>query len=61
MELAGLYQCPEKLIQVIYNGVDAAEMFGLSAEGWELVQRLDLLAADLIMLMPVRVTKAKKY
>jgi glycosyltransferase involved in cell wall biosynthesis len=59
MELAGLYGCPEQAVQVIYNGVDAAEMFGLSVEGWELVQRLQLLAADLIMLMPVRVTRAK--
>ncbi len=34
-------------------------MFGLTSSGWELTQRLDLLAADLIMLMPVRVTRAK--
>ncbi len=59
IELAGLYSCPEKIVHVIYNGVDAAEMFGLSVEGRELVQRLELLTADLIMLMPVRVTRAK--
>jgi len=58
-ELVALYQCPPEEIQVIYNGVDAAEMFGLTASGWDLAQRLDLLAADLIMLMPVRVTKVK--
>lgn len=58
-ELASLYQCPPEKIRVIYNGVDAAELFGLTASGWDLAQRLDLLAADLIMLMPVRVTKAK--
>ncbi len=58
-ELAGLYGCPEDAIHVIYNGVDAAQIFGLSAEGAALVERLQLLRADLIMLMPVRVTKAK--
>jgi glycosyltransferase involved in cell wall biosynthesis len=58
-ELASLYQCPPEKIRVIYNGVDAKEMFGLTPFGWDLTQRLDLLAADLIMLMPVRVTKVK--
>jgi glycosyltransferase involved in cell wall biosynthesis len=58
-ELAGLYRCPPEEIRVIYNGVDPAELFGLTAAGWELVQRLDLLAADLVLLMPVRVTRAK--
>lgn len=58
-ELAGLYACPPEAINVIYNGVNPAELYGLTAEGWQLVQRLDLLAADLILLMPVRVTRAK--
>ncbi len=58
-ELLRLYNCPEEAVHVICNGVDAAEMLALSGEGWDLVQRLDLLTADLIMLMPVRVTRAK--
>jgi mannosylglucosylglycerate synthase len=58
-ELLGLYKCPEEAVQVIYNGVDAVQIFGLTAESAALVERLDLLAADLILLMPVRVTKAK--
>jgi glycosyltransferase involved in cell wall biosynthesis len=58
-ELAGLYGCPQDAIRVIYNGVDAAQIFGLSVEGSALVKRLDLLRADLLLLMPVRVTKAK--
>ena len=58
-ELAGLYQCPPEAIQVITNGVNPQEMFALSAESWELVTKLDLLAADLILLMPVRVTRLK--
>ena len=58
-ELVGLYHCPAKEVRVIYNGVDPAELFGLTAASWELIQRLDLLAADLVLLMPVRVTRAK--
>jgi mannosylglucosylglycerate synthase len=33
--------------------------FGLSPEGWGLVRRLDLFSGDLIILMPLRVTRAK--
>lgn len=58
-ELAGLYHCDRDAIRVIYNGVDPQQMWGLGEACWQLVQRLDLLAADLILLMPVRVTKAK--
>jgi glycosyltransferase involved in cell wall biosynthesis len=58
-ELVGLYNCPEEAVQVIVNGVDAAQVLGLTAEGAALVDRLDLLDADLILLMPVRVTKNK--
>ncbi len=57
--LAELYGCPPEAIRVVYNGVDPAELLGLSAEGAGLVERLDLLSADLILLMPVRVTEAK--
>ena len=57
--LAGLYGCPEEEIRVVYNGVDPAELLGLSAEGAQLIERLDLLGADLILLMPVRITVAK--
>lgn len=58
-ELAALYRCPTEAIRIIYNGVYPAKLLGLTAAGWELTQRLDLLAADLVMLMPVRVTRAK--
>jgi glycosyltransferase involved in cell wall biosynthesis len=58
-ELAGLYGCEPKRIEIIYNGIDVAELLGLTAAGWELVQHLDLLSADVILLMPVRVTQAK--
>jgi glycosyltransferase involved in cell wall biosynthesis len=58
-ELAGLFGCPVEHIHVVYNGVDPVEVYGLSAEGQALVGRLDLAGADLILLMPVRVTQAK--
>lgn len=58
-ELAGLFRCPLGHIQVIYDGVDMAEVYGLSMQGRQLVGRLGLEAADLILLMPVRITQAK--
>jgi glycosyltransferase involved in cell wall biosynthesis len=58
-QLAGLYQCPLEAIHVVYNGVDAAELLSLTPTAQELVARLSLFSADLIMLMPVRVTQAK--
>jgi glycosyltransferase involved in cell wall biosynthesis len=57
--LAGLFDCPREDIRVVYNGVDPALLLGLSEEGCRLVDRMDLLASDLILLMPVRVTQAK--
>jgi glycosyltransferase involved in cell wall biosynthesis len=58
-ELAGLLGCPPEQIKVIYNGVDPAEIYSLSGEGQSLVDRLDLDCADLVLLMPVRITQAK--
>ncbi|MFQ5812230.1 MAG: glycosyltransferase family 4 protein [Anaerolineae bacterium] len=57
--LATLLGCPLEQIHVIYNGVDPKVLLGLSAEGQALVNRLGLLESDLVLLMPVRVTKAK--
>jgi glycosyltransferase involved in cell wall biosynthesis len=59
LELAALLGCSPEQIQVVYNGVDAPSLLGLSAEGYALINRLGLLACDLILLMPVRVTQAK--
>ncbi len=58
-ELAGLLERPPEEIRVVYNGVDPHFLMGLTQEGHELVDRLNLLESDLIMLMPVRVTQAK--
>lgn len=57
--LVELYDCPAQEIRVIHNGVDPALLLGLTDEGSALVDRLDLLEAGLILLMPVRVTEAK--
>lgn len=57
--LADLLGCDKEKIHVIYNGVDPHVLLGLSKEGAELIQRLQLWQADLILLMPVRITQAK--
>jgi glycosyltransferase involved in cell wall biosynthesis len=58
-ELAELFELPAERIRLIYNGVDPAELLGLSAAGQALLKRLEVEGSDLIMLMPVRVTRAK--
>jgi mannosylglucosylglycerate synthase len=58
-ELAGLLKCPPGQIGVVYDGVDPTDLYSLSEEGQALVERLDLDQADLILLMPVRITQAK--
>ncbi|MEJ2207854.1 MAG: glycosyltransferase family 4 protein [Anaerolineae bacterium] len=57
--LADLLGCPRDKIHVVYNGVDSELLLGLSDEGRALIDRLDLFEADLTLLMPVRVTRAK--
>jgi glycosyltransferase involved in cell wall biosynthesis len=57
--LAGLFYCSPEQIKVIYNGVEPQVLLGLSAEGYALASRLELLNSDLVLLMPVRVTRAK--
>lgn len=59
LELADLFGCDLDRIRVIYNGVDPLELLGLSGEGYALIERLRLLEAEIILLMPVRITKAK--
>jgi glycosyltransferase involved in cell wall biosynthesis len=58
-ELAGLLECAPEQIQIIYNGVNPEELFGLSDVGLALIDRLGLWESDLNLLMPVRVTQAK--
>jgi glycosyltransferase involved in cell wall biosynthesis len=58
-ELVGLYGCSPENIHTVYNGIDPKSLLGLSDLGYDLISRLDLLKSDLIMIMPVRVTRAK--
>jgi glycosyltransferase involved in cell wall biosynthesis len=57
--LAALLGCSPEQIRVIYNGVAPDALLGLSPDGYDLVTRLGLLENDLVLLMPVRVTRAK--
>jgi glycosyltransferase involved in cell wall biosynthesis len=57
--LAGLLEIPEERVHVVYNGVNPEQLLGLSSEGSALIDRLELLDSDLVLLMPVRVTRAK--
>jgi glycosyltransferase involved in cell wall biosynthesis len=58
-ELAQLLGCPPEEISVVYCGVDPKEQLGLSRQGAELAEHLDLFGHDPVLLMPVRVTGAK--
>jgi hypothetical protein len=49
---------PKQTIQVIYNGIDPTGITGIRG-GRALGKELGLDSADLIMLMPVRITRAK--
>jgi mannosylglucosylglycerate synthase len=59
VELAKLYQINPNSIEVIPPGVDPANFFRWTPLTRELVNRLDLLAADLILLLPARITQRK--
>jgi glycosyltransferase involved in cell wall biosynthesis len=58
-ELAKLFKVALPTIRLAYNGVEPSLLLGLSAEGSALIERLSLLESDLVLLMPVRVTRAK--
>jgi glycosyltransferase involved in cell wall biosynthesis len=60
-ELAHLFGWEQAQIDVIYNGVDAHSTFGVTDESWQLIQRMGLMAADMVLIMPVRVTEAKNF
>jgi glycosyltransferase involved in cell wall biosynthesis len=58
-EMSEMFGCPPSQIRVIYNGVNSAELLGLSNRGLALIEQMNLWGSDLILLMPVRVTQAK--
>jgi glycosyltransferase involved in cell wall biosynthesis len=57
--LAEVLDCAPDQIQVIPNGVEPRTLLGLSDIIGQLVDEFDLLSADLVLLMPVRITRAK--
>lgn len=57
--LAHVLGCPPERILPIPNGVDVNHLLGLSPLGQSLVDEFHLLESDLILLMPIRITKAK--
>jgi glycosyltransferase involved in cell wall biosynthesis len=58
-ELAELMHLPIESITVVPNGVDVAAFYKLEATTRDLIERLNLLSAVPILLLPVRVTPRK--
>jgi len=58
-ELSDLIDLPEQQIHVIPNGVEMNSFFNLSQRTAELVDRLGLMDADPLFLLPVRITPRK--
>ena len=57
--LAEILDIPSDNIKVVYNGIGPKELMGASHETNALIKKVGLDSADLIMLMPVRITQAK--
>jgi glycosyltransferase involved in cell wall biosynthesis len=57
--LAAMLNMPEDRVEVVHPGVDVAEFLKLEPATRRLVERLDLLSADPLMLLPARVTRRK--
>jgi glycosyltransferase involved in cell wall biosynthesis len=58
-ELAGLLGLPPARIHVIPNGVDIRRFLKLESQTQAFVQQLDLLKAEPLLLLPVRITRRK--
>lgn len=58
-ELAGLYGIDSTQITVVPPGVDPAEFFNWRPRTCAIVEQLHLLDADLILLLPARITRRK--
>ncbi len=58
-ELAQLLDVPAERIHVVPNGVDAARFWNLGEETGNLCRKLNLLSADPLVLLPVRITPRK--
>lgn len=58
-ELAGLMKISPDAISVIPNGLDIERFHKLEVQTWAFAQHMQLAQADLILLLPVRVTPRK--
>jgi glycosyltransferase involved in cell wall biosynthesis len=58
-ELSELYGISEETIRVIPNGVDLGTFFKFESQTVDLIDRLNLLQADPLFLLPVRLTPRK--
>lgn len=58
-QLARLLGLPTEAVRVVTPGVDVAEFYKLEPRTRELVQQLNLLAAEPLLLLPARVTRRK--
>jgi len=58
-ELAGLFNIPAEQITVVPNGIDAPTFLKLESQTRDLVERLRLLEAAPLLLLPVRITPRK--
>jgi len=57
--MAEIFKMPREKVNVIYNGIDTDVLVGISSESRRLIDNLKLEEAELLLLMPVRVTQAK--
>jgi glycosyltransferase involved in cell wall biosynthesis len=57
--LAEIFDCQAEAIRVIPNGVDPKILLGLSETGRWIADRIQWSSAELILLLPVRMTRAK--
>jgi glycosyltransferase involved in cell wall biosynthesis len=57
--LAALLNLPEDQVTVVNPGVDAAEFLKLEPTTRRLLEKLDLLTADPLLLLPARITRRK--
>jgi len=58
-EMAQLLNVPASRIEVVPNGVDVARFLKLEPQTVLLIEKLDLLSADPLVLVPVRITPRK--
>ena len=58
-ELSGLIGISQERIALVPNGIDAVQFLGLQPQTRDLIDQLDLLTAEPLLLLPVRITPRK--